>query len=386
MKTRRAGIQNRIIATVLAGSLGAAGVLPAGVVYAQTAKPAAAAPPSGTAPAKPKAVSAGAGTGASGSATASASATGTTTVDAKKAYASGEKKFKDGDYAGALADFQAADSVKETPQAARYIGLCQDNLQHYSEAVVAYERFLANVPAKLAVQGDEIRKRVEVIKAMPAKIHVDSDPKAATISLDGKAQPLPTPADLDVPPGHHTIKLTADGHEDATRDLDVTYASKQDVMLTLPAKAPPPVVPVAVVPATPAPETPVDTTPAQPRSKLPAWITGGLAVAAAGVGTAFGILALGDKSDYDKNPTASKADDGENHALIADMAFGVAVTLGVTSAVLFLSNDDAPPANAASAPRPSVASARAQKSPAFRITPTPIITPHGGGAGALVRF
>ena len=384
MKTRRAGIQNRIIATVLAGSLGAAGVLPAGVVYAQTAKPvAAAAPPPGTTPAKPKAATA----GASGSAAATVSATGTTTVDAKKAYGSGEKKFKDGDYAGALVDFQAADAVKETPQAARYIGLCQDNLQHYAEAVVAYERFLANVPAKLAVQGDEIRKRVEVIKAMPAKVHVDSDPKAATISLDGKAQPLPTPADLDVPPGHHTIKLTADGHEDATRDIDVTYASKQDVMLTLPSKAPPPVVPVAVVPATPVPETPVDTTPAQPRSKLPAWITGGLAVAAAGVGTAFGILALGDKSDYDKNPTSSKADDGENHALIADMAFGVAVTLGVTSAVLFLSNDDAPPANAASAlQRPSIASARAQKSPAFRITPTPIITPHGGGAGALVRF
>ena len=384
MKTRRAGIQNRIIATVLAGSLGAAGVLPAGVVFAQTAKPAAAAaPPPGATPAKPKAATA----GASGGGAAPASATGTTTVDAKKAYGSGEKKFKDGDYAGALVDFQAADSVKETPQAARYIGLCQDNLQHYGDAVVAYERFLANVPAKLAVQGDEIRKRVEVIKAMPAKVHVDSDPKAATISLDGKAQPLPTPADLDVPPGHHTIKLTADGREDATRDIDVAYASKQDVMLTLPSKAPPPVVPVAVVPATPAPETPVDTTPAQPRSKLPAWITGGLAVAAAGVGTAFGILALGDKSDYDKNPTASKADDGENHALIADMAFGVAVTLGVTSAVLFLSNDDAPPANAASAlRRPSIASARAQKPPAFRITPTPIITPHGGGAGALVRF
>jgi hypothetical protein len=378
LKTRRAGIQNRIIATVLAGSLGAAGVLPAGVVYAQTAKPAAAAPPAGGTAAKPKA------SGVTGGATASA--TGTTTVDAKKAYGSGEKKFKDGDYAGALADFQAADSVKETPQAARYIGLCQDNLQHFAEAVVAYDRFLANVPAKLAVQGDEIRKRVEVIKAMPAKVHVDSDPKAATISLDGKAQPLPTPADLDVPAGHHTIKLTADGREDATRDIDATFASKQDVMLTLPSKAPPPVVPVAVVPATPAPETPVDTTPAQPRSKLPAWITGGLAVAAAGVGTAFGVLALGDKSDYDKSPTAGKADDGENHALIADMAFGVAVTLGVTSAVLFLSNDDAPPANAASAPRPSIASVRAQRSPAFRITPTPIITPHGGGAGALVRF
>jgi hypothetical protein len=94
-------------------------------------------------------------------------------------------------------------------------------------------------------------------------------------------------------------------------------------------------------------------------------------------------MTLSDKSDYDKTPTSSKADDGENHALICDMAFGVAVTLGVTSAVLFLSNDDAPAAASnVSAPR----TADTKPAKAFTITPTPIVTQHGGGAGALVRF
>jgi hypothetical protein len=103
-------------------------------------------------------------------------------------------------------------------------------------------------------------------------------------------------------------------------------------------------------------------------------------------------MALSDKSDFDKNPTAAKADDGENHALVADMSFGVAVTLGVTSAVLFLTKDDAPAAAAASAApvrRPLIASAPAPVAPRVHrvtITPTPIVTPHGGGAGALFRF
>jgi hypothetical protein len=119
-------------------------------------------------------------------------------------------------------------------------------------------------------------------------------------------------------------------------------------------------------------------------SKLPAYITGGLAVAAVGVGTVFGVMALSDKSDFDKNPTSSKADDGENHALIADMAFGVAVTLGVTSAVLFLSSDDSPAAPPATG---QVDGARvAAAKPSLSITPTPIVTMHGAGAGALVRF
>jgi hypothetical protein len=314
-----------------------------------------------------------------------AAATTTPTVDAKKAYGDGEKKFKAGDYAGALADFKAADSVKETPQAARYIGLCEDNLQHYPEAVTAYERFLANVPPKLAAQGTEIKTRVDAIKAMNGKVHVETDPKGATILVDGKPQGTPTPTDLDVAPGHHTLKISADGREDQSKDIDVTFASKQDVAVTLAAKSAPAPVPVAVIapPPEPPPAPPPPVAP-PPRSKLPAFITGGLAVAAAGVGTVFGVLALSDKSDYDKNPTSSKADDGENHALIADMAFGVAITLGVTSAVLFLSNDDPPPAAASANPQSVTASAAPKKS--FTITPTPIITAHGGGAGALVRF
>jgi hypothetical protein len=114
----------------------------------------------------------------------------------------------------------------------------------------------------------------------------------------------------------------------------------------------------------------------------PAYITGGLAIVAAGIGTVFGVMALNDKSDFDKNPTSSKADDGENHALIADMAFGVAVTLGVTSAVLFLSKDS--PQTASNPATTKTASAK--KPSSVTITPTPIVSPHGGGAGAIVRF
>src|SRR6185369_5513245 len=104
-------------------------------------------------------------------------------------------------------------------------------------------------------------------------------------------------------------------------------------------------------------------------SAVPALVTGGLAVVAAGVGTVFGVMALSDKSDFKKNPTASKADDGENHALIADMAFGVAVTLGVTSAVLFFGSSKSQSGTAAKADP-----AKASKTSAFTITPTPYVT------------
>jgi len=115
-------------------------------------------------------------------AAAQATATATATLSAagiRQVYASGETKFKAADYAGALVDFQAADGAKPTPQTARFVGLCEDKLGHYREAVAAYERFLGDIPLKLQKDGDEIRKRVDEIKAMPGHLRVNSTPPGA---------------------------------------------------------------------------------------------------------------------------------------------------------------------------------------------------------------
>jgi hypothetical protein len=313
-------------------------------------------------------------------------------ADAKKHYGDGVAKYNSTDFDGALQDFQAADNIKATPQTARYIGLCLDNLGRFEEAVLAYNRFLTNVPAKLADQEATIKARVAAIQLLPGKLHVTSDPPAVGFSLDGKPQPMPTPADVEVTPGHHTLHFTATGHDPADKDVDVTYASKQEVSVTLPISAappPPPPAPVAVVaPPPPPPASAPTPPPPAPHNNTAAWITGGAAVVAIGVGSVFGAMALTDHNNFNNTPTTALADSGENHALIADMAFGVAVTLGVTSIVLFLSHDDAPPA--AATPAASAAHktnlASAKKTRAFTITPSPIVTMHGAGAGALIQF
>ena len=314
---------------------------------------------------------------------APAQAANTHLADAKKHYGAGEKEFKAGDYAAALTDFQAADAIKSTPQSQRYIGLCQDKLGHFADAVASYEKFLAAVPAKMKKEGDEITARVAEIKAMPAHLHVETTPPGASILADGKAMGT-TPSDIELAPGKHIVHIELAGYLPIDKDVDLTYAAKENLSSALEAK--PVEKPVAVAPPPPTPETPKPVEPAPPpkesHSKLPAFITGGLAIVAVGVGTGFGIAALAKKSEFDTTPTSDIADTGENFALVADMAFGVAITLGVTSAVLFLTKDEdaTPPAKTSSAPPP-----RAKKQ-AVKIIPTPFILPNGGGAGALVRF
>ncbi|HSO33732.1 MAG TPA: PEGA domain-containing protein [Labilithrix sp.] len=366
--------KSRVVATLLAVAVGLA-VVPASAQLAPTGVPNTPTPPKPGAPTPP---------------VAGAKPAPAKPADPKALLASGEKKFKANDFAGALADFEASSAAKASPEADRFIGQSHDNLGHFPEAVTAYERFLANVPASMKTQGEETKKRVEAIKAMPGKVHVETTPPGAQITVDAAASttpaahPSPTPTDLDLAPGHHTLKIVAEGFAPVDKEIDVAFGSKQDVRLELVKNEPPPPPPppVAEVPV-PAPAPPPPPPP-EPRSKVPAYVTGAVAIVAAGIGTGFGIKALGQSSDFKNSPTTKGADDGENNALVADMMFGIAITFGVTSAVLFLSGDAPPAAAAKSAPaRPVVA---ARKQPKVTITPTPYVTPSGGGAGALLRF
>ena len=107
-----------------------------------------------------------------------------------------------------------------------------------------------------------------------------------------------------------------------------------------------------------------------------AYVLGGAALAFAGGGTAFGVAALNDKSDFDKTHAKDKGDEGNDFAVYSDIAFGAAVALATTSIVLYLT-DPATPDTAARAP---------EKSASFSVAPSAFMTTRGGGAGALFRF
>jgi hypothetical protein len=167
------------------------------------------------------------------------------------------------------------------------------------------------------------------------------------------------------------VGLSAVGYLPKDVEVTVTGGQKleQPVQLEAEPPPPPPPPPPAAAPAPPPPPPP----PQEERSMVPAYVTLGIATGAAAVGTVFGIKALGAKNDFNDHPTTSKADDVERNALIADMAFGVAVTLGITGIVLLTTSDEETTQQAA----------RLEK-PEWRLSP--YVSPTGGGAAARVTF
>jgi hypothetical protein len=294
--------------------------------------------------------------------------------EAKKLFKDAQAKFKDGKYADALPLYQEADNLVPGAVPKFQVAQCQDKLGNIGEAVKGYEAFLATNP-EADKHEDRIKTandRLEALKKTPATVELAITPADAanlSVMVDGSPH---TGSTVELSPGKHSIVVKADGYEEKTSEFDVGPGEKTQVNIALAAAS-------AAVPVTPPPdETPAPPPPEEPekeeRSMVPAYVTLGLAGVGAVVGTIFGIMALGSKSDFEAEPTQELFDDTERNALIADMSFGVALTFGVTGVVLLLSggDDDAETGKAAA--------------PKTRGFITPYVGPKGGGAAASLTF
>jgi hypothetical protein len=290
---------------------------------------------------------------------------------ADAAIVEGEAAYKTGDYEAAVTHFQRASALVPSATAQYWLASSLDLKGDPRGAILGFQALLENpdftsLPPE---QQDAARNRLNALEQLPATISLTVQPPDVQLLVDGVPQPGTSPFAVKIAPGKHSIRVQRDGYEPLETELEVGPAeSLEDTVELVKIAAPAP--PVEATPvATPAP-------PAEPRSKVPAYITLGIAGAGAIVGTIFGIKALGAKNDFDKKPTGSAADDTERNALIADMAFGVAITLGVTGVVLLTSDDSAAPA-----------SGRLDKLPQkAKLVVAPYASPEGGGAAAQWTF
>ncbi len=261
---------------------------------------------------------------------------------ARAAFALGNEKMEAGEFDAAAAAFKEANELIPAALAQYKYALALDKAGKPKEALEAYKALLAGeLPEKMAEQKIAAEKRVaeltEGLKPKTGVVKLTSNPPGATVVVDGERSLDVTPTTLTLKPGVHHVEVTMAGHEAVKKDVEVAAGASVELAIDLPAAAPPPPVASSSAPPPPPPPPPPATTePTGPKSKTPAYVTIGVAGGAAIVGTFFGVKALSAKSDFKDHPTQDAADRTQKNALIADVAFGVALTLGVTGTVLLL--------------------------------------------------
>jgi hypothetical protein len=143
--------------------------------------------------------------------------------EAKRHFTQAVALYNDGNYNGALAEFEASYQLRPTVPAVLYnIGLTQKALFRYSEAIASLRRYLAEEPRVPPERRAQVEQIVAEMKALLADVTFTVAPDGAQLSLDGRPlgrAPLPT---LGIAAGNHVLEVSADGYRPIKRELMVT--------------------------------------------------------------------------------------------------------------------------------------------------------------------
>lgn len=261
-----------------------------------------------------------------------------------------------GDWAGALAKFQAVGRVKLTPQVRFHIARCKENLGRLNEALGDFRIAEYEAAQEHAKVLPEITAARKALQARIPKLVIErgAGAETASVELDGVQlgeSKLGKPVSVD--PGAHRIVARVGG-EQFWQDVSIAEGQTKTVKLV----APPDFLqhqPVSPAHETSPAETPPPAPPPKKHSIVP-WIVGGAGVASLITsGVFFGLRA---KAESDLNAGCrgnvcpqrlqSTENSGKTDTVVADVTLGVGlVGVGVAAVLLLTSGSSSskPPAD-----------------------------------------
>jgi hypothetical protein len=150
-------------------------------------------------------------------------------TEARQHFDNGVKLYGDGNYGGALAEFQAAYQLSPSAGAMQNVALCQKALFRYAEAATTLEELLTRYGQSVdAETARAVRDAIDELKALVGSIVIKVTPPDARVTVDGKtveAGDLTVGIRLNV--GEHTLGATAPGYAAMTRVIQVAGGQKQ---------------------------------------------------------------------------------------------------------------------------------------------------------------
>ncbi|MBS2014937.1 MAG: hypothetical protein JST00_18750 [Deltaproteobacteria bacterium] len=266
-----------------------------------------------------------------------------------------------------------------------YLAECYERSGKIASAWAQFREAEASAAAKEGdARGKIARERADRLEPKLSRLAIvvppSSDLPNLVVTRDGTPIGRPiwgTEAPID--PGRHIIRVTADGYEPRELAIEIRGEASRE-RIEIPALVP---VPVVV-----APVTPPTVAPASDRGATQRAI--GITLAAVGligvgVGTVFGVRAMGTLSDSDERCDPQTCDDtglalredARSQATVSTAFFIAGGLFLGTGAVLFFT------APRATKPTAAVGS-RATALPRLVVVPT--ASPQGAGLGATLRF
>lgn len=248
-------------------------------------------------------------------------------AEAKRHADTGLQLYREARYREAITEFEQAISlsIKTKPEAAGVVsynlGQAHEKLGDIGAAVKAYKEYLRLVPKaqdRPAVQTLVANLEARLQRGVQ-ELSVTSDPSGSNVAVDGKLRAT-TPLTLELPYGAHTLEISHEGYEPATRAVDLTPQSSVKLDITLAKKAAPP--------------PPVE------KPKVLTWVALGVGVVAAGTAAYFGSQAAAKaeelKATQHSTPVPDQLYDASvTNQVVSNVLWGTAGAAAIAGGALF---------------------------------------------------
>jgi hypothetical protein len=243
--------------------------------------------------------------------------------EARSRFKRGTELYDEGNYRGALVEFQRAFEASPNFRLLYNIGQVYLQLQDYARAVKSFTRYLteggADVPAS---RHDEVNKEIERLVPRIGQLTVESAPGAEVLIDDESIGFAPLPAAVPANTGRHKVSVIINGKE-TSRVIDLGGQQKLKVVLGIEGRA----APAGAVAGEPAPSgvraSVVTTWSLTGALAITAGTMAGLAVAASGQ-----LVQMRDSFGVTKEQLEGQAARTRNFSIAADVLTAAAVVLG----------------------------------------------------------
>jgi len=135
------------------------------------------------------------------------------------------------DFPSALAAFEESYELAPRPTTLFNIGMCQKGMFLYVEATATFRRYLEDTTGEGETEmRTKARLAIEELSTLVGRLAVTGAPDGALITVDGKrAGVTPASEPIEVDPGKHAVRITADGYEPF--ETEVTVASSTEAAI-----------------------------------------------------------------------------------------------------------------------------------------------------------
>lgn len=155
--------------------------------------------------------------------------TDATTLEARRHFKAGTKLYRDGNYAGALAEFEEAYRLKPGAGSLQNVALSQKGLFRYAEAAATLEQLLSRHAAELTDgERQALASAVAELKGLVASVTLRVSPDTARVMLDGRQLgPSDWLAPLVLNVGEHTLTVDAPGFAPERRVVRIAGGQRE---------------------------------------------------------------------------------------------------------------------------------------------------------------